>query len=87
MLMDRADYDNGILEIIRDTHKFKLLTDDPTKKREQSLQRTLRNLKTKIFLLVYYPRGSQPAEFTAILKYIRSKIRIFILLLDLLYHL
>ena len=41
--------DNAIQEIISDSSKFEKLNEDPTLKREASLQRFLRKLKQKIF--------------------------------------
>ena len=46
-MLDRKIYNNAIEEIISDTSKFKKLNEDPTLKREASLQRFLRNLKQK----------------------------------------
>ena len=65
--LNRKDYDASILAIVKDTSKFKSLKDDPTRKRENHLQRTLRQLKKKGFInnVVYdkiYPIGSQPAR-------------------------
>ena len=40
-------YNNAIEEIISDTSKFQKLGEDPTLKREASLQRFLRKLKQK----------------------------------------
>ena len=44
-ILDRKLYNNAIEEIISDTSKFKKLNEDPTLKRETSLQRFLRKLK------------------------------------------
>ena len=40
---DRTAYDSGILKIISDTSKFKVLAEDMTLLREGQLQRFLRN--------------------------------------------
>ena len=45
VILDRKFYDNAIQEIISDTSKFNKLNEDPTLKREASLQRFL--LETK----------------------------------------
>ena len=45
VVLDRLDYDNGILKIISDTSKFRPIKDDPTLLREGRLQRLLRKLK------------------------------------------
>ena len=62
----RKLYNNVIEEIISDTSKFEKLNEDPTLKREASLQRFLRKLKQKNFFneIEYdklYPSGSAPA--------------------------
>ena len=44
-ILDRKLYNNAIEEIISDTSKFEKLNEDPTLKREASLQRFLRKLK------------------------------------------
>ena len=66
-MLDRKIYNNAIEEIISDTSKFKKLNEDPTLKREASLQRFLCKLKKKNFLneIEYdklYPSGSAPAR-------------------------
>ena len=45
VILDRKLYNNAIEEIISDTCKFENLSEDPTLKREASLQRVLRKLK------------------------------------------
>ena len=67
VILDRKLYNNGIEEIISDTSKFEKLNEDPTLKREASLQRFLRKLKQKNFFneIEYdklYPSGSAPAR-------------------------
>ena len=47
VILDRKIYGNAIQELISDTSKFEKLNEDPTLKREASLQRFLRNLKQK----------------------------------------
>ena len=47
VILDRKLYDNAIEEIISDTSKFEKLNEDPTLKREASLQHFLRKLKEK----------------------------------------
>ena len=49
VILDQKLYDNATQEIISDTSKFKKLNEDPTLKREASLQRFLRKLKQKNF--------------------------------------
>ena len=65
VILDRKLYNNAIEEIISDSCKFQKLNEDPTLKREASLQRFLRKLKQKNFLneIEYelYPSGSAPA--------------------------
>ena len=46
-VLDRKLYNNAIQEIILDTSKFKKLNEDPTLKREASLQHFLHKLKKK----------------------------------------
>ena len=67
MVLDRTAYDGGILEIIRDTSKFKVLAEEPTLLREVQLPRFLRKLKATGNLDAdtyskIYPTGSQPAD-------------------------
>ena len=67
VILDRKIYDNAIQEIISDTSKFENLNEDPTLKREASLQRFLRKLKQKSFFSKneydkLYPSGSAPAR-------------------------
>ena len=49
VIVDRKFYNNAVEEIISDTSKFEKLNEDPTLKREASLQRFLRKLKQKNF--------------------------------------
>ena len=49
VILDRKLYNNAIEEIISDSSKFEKLNEDPTLKREASLQRFLRKLKQKNF--------------------------------------
>ena len=67
VILDRKPYDNAIEEIISDTSKFEKLNEDPTLKREASLQRFLCKLKQKNFLNdneydKFYPTGFAPAR-------------------------
>ena len=67
VILDRKLYNNAIEEIISDSSKFEKLNEDPTLKREASLQRFLRKLKQKNFFneIEYdklYPSGSAPAR-------------------------
>ena len=67
VILDRKLYDNAIKEIISDTSKFEKLNEDPTLKREASLQRFLRKMKQKIFFNEnehdkLYSAGSAPAR-------------------------
>ena len=67
VILYQKRYSNAIEEIISDTSKFEKLSEDPTLKREASLQRFLRKLKQKIFFneIEYdklYPSGSAPAR-------------------------
>ena len=66
-ILDRKLYENAIQEIISDTSKFEKLNEDPTLKREASLQRFLDKLKQKNFFKEtefdkLYPSGSPPAR-------------------------
>ena len=66
VILNRKLYDNAIQEITSDTSKFEKLTENPTLKREASLQRFLRKLKQKYFNQneydKLYPSGSAPAR-------------------------
>ena len=67
IILNQKRYNSTIEEIISDTSKFQKLNEDPTMKREASLQRFLLKLKQKNFLneIEYeklYPSGSAPAR-------------------------
>ena len=67
VILDRKLYNNAIEETISDTSKFEKLNEDPTLKREASLQRFLLKLKQKNFFneIEYdklYPSGFTPAR-------------------------
>ena len=49
VILDQKVYNNSVQEIIPETSKFEKLNEDPTLKREASLQRFLRKLKQKAF--------------------------------------
>ena len=73
VILDRKPYDNAIQEIISGTSKFEKLNEDPTLKREASLQRFLRKLKQKnVFNENVYdklhPSGCAPALSMVLLK-------------------
>ena len=61
-------FNTAIEEIISDTSKFEKLSEDPTLKREASLQRFLHKLKQKTFLMKLpkydklHPSGSAPVR-------------------------
>ena len=78
VILDRKLYDNAIQEIISDTSKFEKINEDPTLKREASLQRFLRKLKLKNVFNEneydkLYPSGSAPARI-----YLTPKIHEFL---------
>ena len=67
VILNRKLYDNAIQEIISDTSKLEKFNEDPTLKREASLQRFLHKLKQKSFFNEneydkLYPCGSAPAR-------------------------
>ena len=67
VILDRKPYNNAIEEINSGISKFEKLNEDPTSKREASLQRFLQKLKQKNFFneIEYdtlYPSGSAPAR-------------------------
>ena len=67
VILDRKLYDNAIEEIISDSTKLEKLNEDPTLKREASLQCFLCKLKQKSFFNdneydELYPSGSAPAR-------------------------
>ena len=66
-MLDRKLYNNAIQELISGNSKFEKLHEDPTLKREASLQRFLRKLKQKGFFNEsesdkLYSSGSAPAR-------------------------
>ena len=73
VILDRSDYDSGVLKITSDSTKFKPIKEDPTLLRESQLQRFLRKLKTnghldpKVYFKIY-PSGSQPATIYGLPK-------------------
>ena len=67
VIFDRKLYDKAIQELSSDTSKLENLNEDPTLKREASMQRFLRKLKQKNFFNEneydkLYPSGSAPAR-------------------------
>ena len=67
VILDRKLYDSAIQEIISDTSKLEKFNEDPTLKREASLQCFLHKLKQKSFFNEneydkLYPCGSAPAR-------------------------
>ena len=67
VILDRKLYDNPIQEIISDTSKFVKLNEEPSLKREASLERVLHKLKwTNLFHEIeydkLYPSGSAAAR-------------------------
>ena len=67
VILDRKLYNNAIEEIISDSSKFEKLSEEPTLKREASLQRFLHKLKQNFFLNEteydkLYHSGSAPAR-------------------------
>ena len=73
VVLDRATYDESILNLITDSSKFNNLNCDPTLSREGKLQRLLRKLKKngEIDDTTYkdiYPTGSQPARIYGLPK-------------------
>ena len=71
IVITKSDKRNGVVnatqQIISDTSKFEKLNEDPTLKRETSLQRFLCNLKQNNFFNEneydkLYPSGSAPAR-------------------------
>ena len=63
VILDRKFYDNDFQEVILDISKFKKLIEDPTLKREASLQSFLRKLKQKKnFEENEYSSGSAPVR-------------------------
>ena len=73
VILDRKLYNNAIQKIISDISRFKKLNEDPTLKREASLQRFLCKLKQKNFFNEneydkLYPAGSAPARIYGIPK-------------------
>ena len=84
VILNRKRYNNAIEEIISDTSRFENLNEDPTLKREASLQRFLRKLKQKYFFdeIDYdklYPSGSAPALIMVLLKCTNSSLGIHFL--------
>ena len=69
-------------KIISDTSKFEKLNEDPTLKREVSLQRFLRKLKQKTFFNEneydkLFPSGSAPALIYGTPEMLKLRMQIF----------
>ena len=67
VIAERKNYDETLLSIINDKSKFEVLKEDPTRKREASLQRFLRKLKKDDFITdndysKVYPNGTASAK-------------------------
>ena len=73
VVLDRTAYDSGILKIISDTSKFKVLAEEPTLLHGGQLQRFLRKFKATGHLGAntyskIYPTGCQPARIYGLPK-------------------
>ena len=73
VVIDKTDYQSKMQSILDDKKKFKLLSNDPTAKRESSLQRYLRFLKNRGSLPVdiyvrIRPCGSNPSRIYGLPK-------------------
>ena len=76
VILNRKDYNKGILDIINDVDEFKELDNDPIMSREGNLQRFLRELKRKvklirIFTIKFIQQVRNQHVFKAYLNYIR----------------
>ena len=65
VILDKTDYQNRILKLIEDKKKFRVLENDPTIKRENSLLNTLNNFKKQKIISdetfqKIRPTGSRP---------------------------
>ena len=82
VILERKLYDNAIQEIISDTSKFEKFNEDPSLKREASLQRFLRKLKQKNFFNAneydkLFPSGSAPALIYGTPEMLKLRMQIF----------
>ena len=73
VILERAKYDEAIKKMIEDPEKFEVINEDPTRKREESLQRFLRKLKKDNFFndndySKIYPKGTNPARIYGLPK-------------------
>ena len=73
VILERSKYDEAIQKLIDDPEKFEQLNEDPTQKREESLQRFLRKLKKNGFFndaeySKIYPKGTNPARIYGLPK-------------------
>ena len=76
VILNRKDYNKGILDIINDADKFKELDNDPTMSREGKLQLFLRELKKKgklirTFTIKFIQQVHNQHVFKAYLNYTR----------------
>ena len=75
-------------ELISDQKKFRKLKEDPTLKRERALQRTLREINKKIYLVIlniqiYILKVLNQLDSMKHLKYTKLSCQVLFLLFDL----
>ena len=75
-------------KLIRDQKKFRKLKEDPTLKRERALQRTLREINKKIYLVIlniqiYILKVLNQLDSMKHLKYTKLSCQVLFLLFDL----
>ena len=89
VILKRDEYIKSMTELISDQKKFRKLKEDPTLKRERALQRTLREINKKIYLVIlniqiYILKVLNQLDSMEQLKYTKLSCKVLFVLFDLL---
>ena len=89
VILNRDKYIKSMTELIIDQKKFRKLKEDPTLKRERALQRTLREINKKIYLVIlsiqiYILKVLNQLDSMEHLKYTKFSFQVLFLLSNLL---
>ena len=89
VILNRDEYIKSMTELISDQKKFRKLKEDPVLKGERALQRTLREINKKIYLVIlniqiYILKVLNQLDSMEHLKYTKLSYEVLLLLFDLL---